>query len=151
MKKIWVLFLVLAVLPTTVCAQEPAEVRIVTFKGNAVKCLAPVVIRMIDGRLRTLQETGFNIEPGFHTLAGDATSLLGHCPIGQRRSGKHLGFPAVEWLFESGKVYYVALDHHYYLEEDWRLVVWRVETEDGEVVFDITRQDRENYRSGSGI
>ncbi len=139
-----VLLLVLAILPATVCAEETAMSQIVTFKGNAVKCLAPVAIRMIDGMLRQLQTTGFDLEPGFHTLAGDTTGMLGRCPKGERRSGKHLGFPAVEWFFEPGKVYYVALDHHYYLEEEWRLVVWKVVTEDGETVFDISRPEQAN-------
>jgi hypothetical protein len=53
-----------------------------------------------------------------------------------------MSFPAVEWLFESGKVYYVAVFHDTDYIEDWHLVVWKVETADGELVFDITRQKR---------
>jgi hypothetical protein len=52
-----------------------------------------------------------------------------------------MGFPAVEWLFESGKVYYVALDHNPLDEEQWRLVVWKVKTEKGDLVFDITGRE----------
>jgi len=43
-------------------------------------------------------------------------------------------------LFEAGMVYYVALDHGSIHEEEWQLVVWKVETEDGELVFDITQK-----------
>ena len=52
-----------------------------------------------------------------------------------------MGFPAVEWVFDPGKVYYVALDHSSQHEEGWHLVVWKVETEEGELVFDITRKE----------
>ena len=147
LKKGMVLFFVLAFLPATVCADKVVESQIVTFKGNVVKCLAPVAIRMIDGKLRQLPTTGFKLEPGFHTLAGEATTEYSSCPRAQRRSRKHLGIPAVEWFFEAGKVYYVALDHHYLHEEEWRLVVWKVESADGELVFDITRPKPVNQSS----
>ena len=47
----------------------------------------------------------------------------------------------MEWFFEPGKVYYVAVFHDTEYIEDWRLVVWKVETDEGELVFDITKQD----------
>jgi len=105
-------------------------------------CLAPVAIRVIDGKLRQLPATGFKLEPGIHRLAGKATASLHHCPKQQRRSRKPLmGFPMMEWLIEADKVYYVALDHGSLDEEEWRLVVWKIETEDGELVFDVTHRE----------
>jgi hypothetical protein len=135
-------FLLIWMLPSAAIAEKAEAARVVTHKHDVSKCLAPVAIRVIDGRLRQLPATGFDLEPGIHRLAGYATASLGHCPKAQSRSRKPLmGFPAVEWLFESGKVYYVALDHNPPDEEQWRLVVWKVKTEEGDLVFDITGRE----------
>ena len=132
--------LLLAIYSLTAFPEDAEIARVVTFKGDVTNCLAPVAIRIIDGKLRQLPTTGFEIEPGFHTLAGDATTSLHHCPKVANRSRKPLmGFPAVEWLFDPGKIYYVALNHNSQHEEDWHLVVWKVETEEGDLVFDITQ------------
>lgn len=143
MKYSKLIYIILIVFPSFAAfAEEEANARVVTYKAKITNCLAPVAIKVIDGRLRQLPATGFDIEPGLHRLAGDATSSLHHCPKVSRRSRKPLtGFPAVEWLFEPGMVYYVALNHGSQHEEEWHLVVWRVENEDGELVFDITRQE----------
>jgi len=142
MKRFLVACLLMTALESEVLADDKETARIVTYKGNVSKCLAPVAIRVIDGELRQLPRTGFKLEPGIHRLAGKATASLRHCPKQQRRSRKPLmGFPTVEWLFEAGKVYYVALDHGSLDEEEWRLVVWKVETEEGELIFDITHRE----------
>jgi len=142
MKYSWLANLLIALLPLAGFAEEPTTARVVTHQGDVSKCLAPIAIRVIDGRLRQLPGTGFKIEPGIHRLAGNATASLHHCPQAQRRSRKPLmGYPAVEWLFEPGKVYYVALNHNSLHEEEWHLVVWKVKTEKGELVFDITKRE----------
>jgi hypothetical protein len=144
MKNSIALVFLFAIWSAPMLAQEEQKARVVTFKSNPTKCVAPVAMRMIDGKLRQLPTTGFTIEPGFHTVAGDATANLGHCPTVQRRSRKSLGIPAVEWLFESGKVYYIGLDHSSVHEEEWSLIVWKVRYEDGDTIFDITRNEPED-------
>ena len=130
-------------LPVHGLAEDLEMAQVITSRGNVVHCLAPVQIRMIDSELRQLPALGFELEPGMHILAGNPAGSTSHCKNSRRRSRKPImSFPAVEWLFESGKIYYVAVFHDTDYIEDWHLVVWKVETADGELVFDITRQKR---------
>jgi len=125
--------------------EEEARARVVTYKSNPVKCIAPIAVRVIDGRLRQLPATGFDIEPGEHSIHGTATVELVNCPPVKTARKKPVNVPALDWFFESGKVYYVGLDYSRPQREEWRIVVWRVEYEDGEVVFDITDPETRRY------
>ena len=139
-KKLTVLLLSLAVMPTSMFAADPSKSRIVTYKSNPVKCLASVAINQVDGKGRQLPTMGFELEPGTHTMHGRATIDLRNCPVARDRSRTSVHVPPLDWFFEAGKVYYVALDHSAPSRESWRLVVWKVEDEDGETVFDITEK-----------
>lgn len=139
------LVLVLAISPLAFAEkEEEAKARVVTYKSNPVKCIAAIAVRVIDGRLRQLPSTGFDIEPGEHSLHGTATVELINCPVAKTNRRKPVNVPALDWIFEPGKVYYVGLDYSQPRREDWRFVVWRVEFEDGEVVFDLTRPEEES-------
>lgn len=141
MRPIYLVILLYVLLPAPCLAEDEETVKVVTGKGDVAHCLAPVQIRLIDGKLRQLPSLGFDLEPGMHVLAGNPAGRTSHCNQSRQRSRKPVtSFPAVEWFFEPGKVYYLAVFHDTEYIEDWRLVVWKVETEDGELVFDITKQ-----------
>ena len=131
MKNILVMIVALALLPTAVFAQDPIKARVVTFKSNPAKCLASVVIKQIDGQLRQLPALGFEIEPGLHSMHGLAMVDLRHCPVVEDQVRRQVHIPPLDWYFEPGKVYYVGLDHSSVERQHWRLVVWKVEFEDG--------------------
>ncbi len=131
MKKILVMMMSLALLPSVVFAKDENKARVVTFKSNPAKCLAAVAITQIDGHLRQLPSLGFDIEPGLHTMHGMATVDLRHCPVIEDRIRRQVNIPPLDWYFEPGKVYYVGLDHSSVERQNWRLVVWKVEYEDG--------------------
>ena len=142
MKQHCISSVLLVLLPVLGLAADEEKIKVVTGKGDVAHCLAPVQIRMIDGKLRQLPSLGFDLEPGMHVLAGNPVGRTSHCNPSKQRSRKPISsFPAVEWFFEPGKVYYVAVFHDTEYIEDWRLVVWKVETDEGELVFDITKQD----------
>ena len=132
MKKTGLMILILIFLPAEIVAEELVleNPRVVTFKSNVSTCLASVEIKQIDGHLRTLPTMGFEIEPGWHTMHGIAKLNLNNCPVKEERSRKPVHVPALEWLFEAGKVYYVGLDHSSPMRKNWRLVVWKVEDMD---------------------
>ena len=131
MKNVLLMILALAFLPSAVFAKDPDKARVVTFKSNPAKCLASVAIKQIDGHLRQLPTLGFEIEPGLHSMHGMATVDLRHCPVVEDRIRRQVNVPPLEWFFEPGKVYYVGLDHSSVERQNWRLVVWKVEYEDG--------------------
>lgn len=125
------LFLPLSVLAEDYKAEDFGMAQVVTFKENVTECLAAVQIRTIDGQLKTLPSLGFDIEPGWHTMHGMAKINLNHCPVKEERSREEQHIPALEWLFEAGKKYYVGLDHSSPFRKNWRLVVWQVEDIEG--------------------
>jgi hypothetical protein len=136
MKTINRIFLSLLLLPLAVWAEDyEAEdlgmAQVVTFKHNVSECLAPVQIKTIDGELRNLPSLGFEIEPGWHTMHGIASINLQHCPVKEERTRDTDHIPALEWLFEAGKKYYVGLDHSSPYRKNWRIVVWKVEDLEG--------------------
>ncbi len=139
-QKISSLLFVLAFFPAAVFATDPSTARVVTYKSNVAKCLAPVAIKAIDGKWRQLPALGFDLDPGEHSLQGFATAELTNCPTVKKRSRKPDYAPYLDWFFEPGKVYYVALDQSSPHRENWRLVVWKVESMDGELIFDISKK-----------
>ena len=125
-------------------AADPEKARVVTFKSNPVKCLASVAITQVDGKNRMLPPGGFKIDPGEHSMHGRATINLRNCPPARTDSRKPVHIPPLEWFFEAGKVYYVGLDYSSPLRENWRLVVWKAEYENGEVIFDRTEDEADS-------
>lgn len=141
MKKMVAILILMMAFPFAASAEDPTTARIVTYKSNPVKCIAPIVVSVVDGRLRQLPEMGFKIEPGEHSLHGRATVDLRNCQPIETNSRKPVNVPPLDWFFEPGKVYYVGLDYSPRNREDWRIVVWKVEYEDGELVFDKTKPE----------
>lgn len=125
-------------------AADPEKARVVTFKSNPVECLASVAITQIDGRNRMVPPGGFEIDPGEHSMHGRATVDLRNCPPARTDSRNPVHIPPLEWFFEPGKVYYVGLDYSSPLRENWRLVVWKAEYENGEVIFDRTEDEADS-------
>lgn len=129
MKKLILLFAASLLMPLSLYAEdEQGMARVVTFKENVTNCLAPVQIKTIDGHNRNLPTLGFEIKPGWHTMHGTAQLNLKRCPVRDehRKKGQDVHIPALEWLFEAGKVYYVGLDYSSPMRENWRLIVWDV-------------------------
>jgi hypothetical protein len=126
----WVM-LALALLPGVVPASDPAMAWVITSNERIAQCLSSIHVRQVDGQERQLLATGFELEPGMHTLQGTAKLDLTYCQV--PREGHETGVPPLSALFEAGKVYYVGLDHSSKNRGDWRIVIWRVEDMEGQV------------------
>jgi hypothetical protein len=127
------LLALVALIPLTGMAKDeegPAMARIITQNEKPPQCLSRVHIQRIDGELVNVHPSGFDIEPGMHSMNGRATVNTSFC---RRVSGRTSeGIPDLEAEFEAGKTYYIGLDHRSRNSEDWRLVIWKVEPEEGE-------------------
>lgn len=139
MRNVFSLLIALIALPFTLAAADPEKAQIITHKSNPVHCLAAVEINQVDGKQRQLPPGGFEIEPGEHTMKGRSQVDLKNCPPVESRSRKPIHSQPLEWFFEPGKTYYVALDYSNPNRENWRTVVWKVKDADGEVIFDLTQ------------
>lgn len=139
MKKLLMAFCAAFLLPVTAFGLDPELARVVTYKENVAECLAPVSIKTIDGENRMLPNFGFDIEPGWHTMHGITKVNLKHCPVSEERIRKKVNVPPLEWLFEAGKIYYVGFDHSSPMRDNWRLVVWKVES-----MEDFSEEDEAN-------
>jgi hypothetical protein len=109
--------------------EEQADTaRIITMNGKPSQCLAAVHIQYVDGERVMVHQTGFDIEPGMHSLNGRAYLDTTYCRPMMGRISKDV--PDLEAEFQAGKTYYVGLDHSSRNYEDWRLVIWKVEPVD---------------------
>lgn len=110
---------------------EPAEVvmaKVVTGDSFGEDCLAPVTINTIDGIKQAMPESGFLIEPGFHTVNGRAVLDLSKCrPLDGGLAINRA--PDLEVYFEPGNTYYIAYDRSPLSTVEWKLIVWKVEQE----------------------
>ena len=101
--------------------------KVVTELGRPADCMAPVAITRIDGEKSAVSAKSFLIEPGFHSLNGKAMLDIENCPFTdsqlQLRTSEDL-----EFNFELGNTYYVGYYHKPASPEEWRLVVWNIET-----------------------
>lgn len=103
--------------------------RIITQNEKPAQCLSSVHIQRIDGELVNVHATGFEMEPGRHSMNGRAVVNTSYC---RRYTGRPSeGVPDLEAEFEAGKTYYIGLDHSAKSSKDWRLVIWKVEPENG--------------------
>lgn len=101
-------------------------VRIVTSGGRAADCLAPLAVNRIDGEMIVVPAQGFLIEPGFHTINGQATLDISKCP--HDLSELHMGSVAdLEVDFVNGLTYYIGFDYRSDNTSEWQLVVWKME------------------------
>jgi hypothetical protein len=113
-------------------AQEAAETPVAMIVGAAglpAQCLAPVHVLEVDGEEVLTSAHGFELEPGWHRLNGRAELALDYC----RPSGLAKGpaVPDLEAEFKAGVTYHVGLDHRSPDIRDWRLVIWKLESEAG--------------------
>ena len=101
--------------------------RVVTHIGHPANCLAAVAVNRIDGERTVVSERSFLIEPGVHTINGKARLDTTNCPITDRYL--HIkGTPDLEWNFELGNTYYVGYYHKPANTDEWKLVIWNVDT-----------------------
>jgi len=100
--------------------------KLVTESTPPSECLAPVVITSIDGVRQALPGKGFLIEPGAHSLNGQAILDTRKC----RRPEGDLKISRADDLvvnFEAGNTYYIAYDRSAQNSAEWKLLVWKVE------------------------
>ncbi len=101
-------------------------VRIVTSGGRGADCVAPLAVNRIDGEMVVVPAQGFLIEPGFHTLNGQATLDISKCS--HDLSDLQMGRVAdLEVDFVNGFIYYVGFDYQSDDSGEWQLVVWKME------------------------
>ncbi len=117
-------------LAASTASEDPASnARIVTMNSKPAQCLSAVQIWRVDGERVYVHRNGFDIEAGRHSLNGRAFLDTSYCrPLHGRVSQE---VPDLEVEFEAGKTYYIGFDHSSRNVNDWRLVVWKVEPEEG--------------------
>jgi hypothetical protein len=126
--------LVLAVLPAV--AEQPPDqsddqainemARVVTGNGHQAECLASVVINRVDGERHVMPAPGFEIEPGIHSINGQAVLDTTKCrPLDDNQ--QLIGAVDLEVNFEAGKTYHIAYDRSGQSSDEWKLIVWKVE------------------------
>lgn len=100
--------------------------KVITSKGRPTQCLATLAVNRIDGEKRTVSAFGFLIEPGVHTINGQALLDTTNCPLND--SNLTIGSAAdLEVDFEPGNTYYIGYYHEPANTEEWKLVVWHIE------------------------
>ena len=113
--------------------EEVAMARVVTSYEKITDCIARFAVTTIDGEQRKVPAGGFDIEAGTHSLNGAAAVNFEFCPV-NRHHRERDGTPDLEADFVAGNTYYVGLDHNSRDVEDWRIIVWKVEDADGQVL-----------------
>lgn len=125
MKKMILILLLAALLPSQVIANKSSKAKIVTQNERTAQCISSVVIDEVDGRLSNVAKLGFELDAGTHSMNGRAIINTANCPAIRGRNSYVV--PDLEADFEAGKTYYVGLDHSSKNKEEWRLVVWKTE------------------------
>ena len=125
MKKLILILLLAALLPSQVIANKSSKAKIVTQNERTAQCISSVVIDEVAGRLRNVAKQGFELDAGTHSMNGRAIINTANCPAIRGRNSYVV--PDLEADFEAGKTYYVGLDHSSKNKEEWRLVVWKTE------------------------
>lgn len=125
MKKMILILLLAALLPSQVIANKSSKAKIVTQNERTAQCISSVVINEVDGRLSNVAKLGFELDAGTHSMNGRAIINTANCPAIRGRNSYVV--PDLEADFEAGKTYYVGLDHSSKNKEEWRLVVWKTE------------------------
>jgi hypothetical protein len=103
-----------------------AKAKIITGNEKAAECISAVHVNAIDGKQVYVQELGFDLEAGKHTLTARTIVNTSFCKAVGPSVGKDKT-PPLEADFEAGKTYYVGFDHSSSNRKDWRLVIWKVE------------------------
>lgn len=111
----------------------PTELRlsgmamVVTNIARPADCLAAITVTTVDGQKVMVSAQSFLIEPGIHTVNGKAMLDTTHCPITDKRF--QMGRAEdLEVNFELGYTYYIGYYHQPADPQEWKLVVWNIET-----------------------
>ena len=127
MKYLKYVVLSLIMLPFMAQASDDAKMaKIVTSGEKPAECISAIHVNQIDGKEVFVQELGFDLEPGVHTLTGRAIINTSFCKAMGPATGQNQAAP-LEMDFEAGKTYYVGYDHSSPLRKDWKLVVWKID------------------------
>ncbi len=130
MKSLKIAVLLALMLPLLVLAANRDKAQIITGFDRASQCISPIHVNQIDGREAQVQPMGFELEPGTHNLKGKAIINTSICQKFGRSSGRYKIEP-LEADFEAGKTYYIGYDHNSPNQNDWKLVIWKVEDQKG--------------------
>jgi hypothetical protein len=114
----------LALAPMALLASDKA--RIITGNGKPAECISPVHVVAIDGKQRYVNELGFDLEAGEHSLKARAIIDTSFCKAPGRSTGRDTADPLTA-NFEAGKTYYLGFDHSSSNRKEWKLVIWSVE------------------------
>ena len=101
--------------------------RVVTDNGRPQECLAPLAVTRVDGETRVVSAKGFFIEPGVHTLNGSATLDLSYCALDEANFFIR-NVADLEVDFAAGGTYYIGYYHPPDKLDEWKLVVWNIES-----------------------
>lgn len=117
-------------IPAAAHAGDAKKARIFTGGEMPSECISSVHVNRIDDREVKVQEIGFDIDPGMHTLSARARLNMSFCKAVGVGTGRHAAAP-LEAEFEAGKTYWVGYDHSSPHRRDWKLVIWKVEDTPG--------------------
>ncbi|MEJ8568806.1 hypothetical protein [Elongatibacter sediminis] len=126
MKLLQSVLLASLLLPAAVFAGEANKARIITSGEKPSECIASVHVNRIDNREVKVEELGFDIDSGTHTLSARARINTSFCKAVGIATGRHSAEP-IEAEFEAGKTYWIGYDHSASNRRDWKLVIWKVE------------------------
>ena len=118
--------LVVTCVPAVGMAGSEGKAKVITSMEKPTECISSVHVTTIDGKQKYVQQMGFDIEPGKHTLSGRAAVNTSFCTAVGPGTGKDRIEP-LEAEFEAGKTYYLGYDHSSSNRRDWKLVIWKVE------------------------
>ena len=106
-------------------SEEGPKPRVVTTQGQSASCIAPIAINQVDGRIVNTRPM-FDLEPGEHSLSGVA-SVPSAPGCSRVRGQSSRSIEPLKANFERGKTYHVGLDHSSHNQDDWTIVIWKVE------------------------
>jgi hypothetical protein len=122
MKKI--LFSLVVLLSANAVADD-YKARVITGTDKPVQCISSIQVTRIDGKEVKVNKLAFDIEPGMHSISGRAIFVGSNCPA-LRGNDQHQ-VPDLIFVFESGKTYYLGLDHSARNRKGWHYTVWKIE------------------------
>ncbi len=105
------------------------QAKIITQSGVAAQCIAPVAVYEINGQLTNVSRQGFYLEAGEYRIKAQGLVNTAACPV--LYIPPNYVIPPIEMTFEPGLVYYLGMDHSSTRITDWRVILWRVERQDG--------------------
>ena len=118
--------LALLLLPLAGKAAEAGKAKIVTSFSRDAQCIAAVAVNQIDGKEVKVQQAGFEIDPGTHTIQARSLVKGNLCKAVGGDQGNNPTEP-IEYTFQAGTTYYLGFDYSDSLRKNWKLVIWKEE------------------------